>query len=71
MQGTVLELKENAVTVKFENIVTDVKKEYFSVYSCVNDRVVASRRQIPLVLSFGIAIHKAQGLTLDRVEVHC
>jgi hypothetical protein len=48
----VLELKENAVTVKFENIVTDVKKEFSSVYSCVNDRVVASRLQIPLVLSF-------------------
>jgi hypothetical protein len=36
MQGTVLELKENTVTVKFENIVTDVKKEFVSVYSCVN-----------------------------------
>jgi hypothetical protein len=31
---TVLELKENAVTVKFENIVTNVKKE-FSLYIVV------------------------------------
>jgi hypothetical protein len=28
MQGTVLELKENTVTVKFENIVTDVKWDH-------------------------------------------
>lgn len=42
MQVTVLELKENAVTVKFENIVTDVKTYVFSVYNSVNDRVKAS-----------------------------
>lgn len=39
------------------------------MYSSVENKVVASRRQIPLVLSYGITIHKAQGLTMDRVEV--
>ncbi|XP_071138761.1 GTPase IMAP family member 9-like [Mytilus edulis] len=41
----------------------------FTVYSSIENKVVASRLQIPLVLSYGATIHKAQRLTLDRVEV--
>lgn len=71
LQGVVVDLKPNAVTVKFLNITTEVKREIFTVYSSVDSKVVASRHLIPLALAYGATIHKAQGLTLDRVEVDC
>jgi hypothetical protein len=73
LQGVVQEIdtEMNTITVKFPDLVTEIKRETFTVYSSVENKVVASRRQIPLVLSYGITIHKAQGLTMDRVEVDC
>jgi hypothetical protein len=47
------------------------EREIFTVYSSVDSKVVASRHLIPLALAYGATIHKAQGLTLDRVEVDC
>ena len=35
----------------------------------VGDPVVASRRQVPLRLAYGITMHAAQGLTIDRLQV--
>lgn len=35
-----------------------------------NEDVFASRRQIPLALAYALTVHKAQGLSLDRVHVH-
>ncbi|KAJ8034279.1 ATP-dependent DNA helicase PIF1 [Holothuria leucospilota] len=32
---------------------------------------VANRKQIPVKLAFAMTVHKAQGMTLDQVEVHC
>jgi len=71
LQGVVVAMAKDGVTVKFETITTELKRETFTVYSSVEHKVVANRRQIPLVLAYGVTIHKAQGLTLDRVEVDC
>lgn len=48
----------------FSNTVTELKKEVFTAYSSEDEKV-------PLVVAFGITIHRAQRLTLNRVEVDC
>ena len=39
------------------------------VWTIGSSQVLASRRQLPLRLAWGITVHSAQGLTIDRLQV--
>jgi ATP-dependent DNA helicase PIF1 len=47
-------------TVSVERAKWDVK---------FGDKVIASRKQVPLLLAWAITVHKSQGMSIDRVEV--
>lgn len=71
--GTVTQMAEQTVTVFFDQIDREVvlSRFRFSLYDVKAGKDNASRLQIPLSLAYAFTVHKAQGLTLDRVEVDC
>ena len=71
MQGVVVEINTDTVIVNFNGSKVGLKREMFSIYCSINNKVIASRHQIPVVLAYGVTIHKSQGLTLERVIVDC
>ncbi len=72
-RGTVQELGKDSVTVSFTGLQRDVVIERFNftMYDSTTGLTGACRSQLPLLLGFAFTVHRAQGLTLSRVEIDC
>lgn len=73
LRGIVTSLSEEEVKVKFPSIgrTVDIGRYNFQKFDTKTGSVSACRRQIPLLLGFAMTVHRAQGLTLNSVQVDC
>lgn len=69
--GHVKEMRHDAIIVYFPaiNEAHSVGRHQFTGYDMKKN--TAERLQFPLQLSYGLTIHKSQGMTLNHVAVHC
>ena len=65
--------KSDTITVRFPQIhqTYKISRCLFSVYNPRTRTNIAEREQFPLALRFALTMHKAQGMTLEAVVVHC
>ena len=73
LSGIVEHLESDTITVCFPQIhqTYKISRCLFSVYNPRTRTNIAEREQFPLALGFALTMHKAQGMTLEAVVVHC
>ena len=73
IDGTVVDLQPGVVTFNFQktNKPVNIHKHTFTNYSKQESKNMGTRIQFPLEFAFGLTVHKAQGLALNRVCIDC
>jgi hypothetical protein len=68
--GVVISMADGECIVDFDGVGrTKITPYIFTIYSQEKACDIASRQQLPLRLAYGLTIHRAQGMTLERVVV--
>lgn len=72
MKGVIHKLQHDKLPIiNFNGKLVEVPKVKLDVYDPQQRRTLATRTQIPVILAFALTVHRAQGQTLDLVEVDC
>lgn len=72
MTGIVHHLeKDSPPIVNFNGNLVSVPMTKFDIFDTKQNKNLASRSQIPIILAFALTVHRAQGQTLKNVEVDC
>ncbi|XP_061171689.1 uncharacterized protein LOC133181165 [Saccostrea echinata] len=72
MRGTIHSLeKDKPPVVNFSGKLVTMKQANFDIFDPDRNVTLACRKQYPLSLAFALTVHRAQGQTLEFVEVDC
>lgn len=61
----------DCISVNFHGNIVVIHRERFECYDPRLRKVLAVRKQFPLILAYAVTVHRAQGQTIDNVEVDC
>jgi hypothetical protein len=71
-RGTVHRLSEGKPPIiNINGNLHEMKAERFEIYDANQKKILASRTQVPLILAFAMTVHRAQGQTIENLEVDC
>ena len=75
LRGIVFQMNPESVDVKFETemktITVNIQRCTLTTFDHVDKTVLAKRNQLPFIAAYAITVHKAQGMSLNNVVVHC
>jgi len=63
--------KDSPPVININGKIITVPAYKFDVYDMQKNKVLASRIQYPIMLAFAMTVHRAQGQTLQYVDVDC
>jgi len=72
MLGMVFELQRgHPPIINFGGRIVSLEYVRFEIYDPVKKKCLAARNQYPIKLAYALTVHRAQGMTLSKVEVDC
>ena len=71
-RGKVHSLKKDCLPViNINGNLIEVPHYRFEVYSPEQSKILASRTQYPIILAYALTVHRAQGQTIEYVDIDC
>ncbi|XP_045177826.2 uncharacterized protein LOC123537946 [Mercenaria mercenaria] len=55
--------------INFNGELHEMKPEIFEIFDASQNKILASRSQIPIILAFAMTVHRAQGQTIENLEI--
>ncbi|MES9881788.1 MAG: hypothetical protein ABW185_13000 [Sedimenticola sp.] len=72
IQGIVHRLaKDSPPVIDFGGKLVPLSTVRFDIFDKTQQKNIASRVQLPIILAFALTVHRAQGQTLQQVEIDC